>query len=98
MKISVSEHTFVNRFDEMNRGNNFSRDARRAMFEYFEDLDEQCGTETELDVIAVCCEWSEYESLEEFRKDYGEEYQTLDDVRDATRVIEFDGGFVIQQF
>lgn len=98
MKITVNEHTFVNRFDEMNRGSQFSREARLAMFEYFEELDEQCETETELDVIGVCCEWAEYESLEEFRKDYGEEYQTMDDVRDATQVIEFDGGFVIQQF
>lgn len=98
MKITVSEHTFVNRFDEMNRGSHFSREARFAMFEYFEELDEQCGTDTELDVIAVCCEWSEYESLEDFRKDYGEAYQSMDDVRDATQVIEFDGGFVIQQF
>jgi hypothetical protein len=39
----------------MDRGNQFSYEALNMLFNYFEEFD----PEIELDVIAICCEYSE---------------------------------------
>ena len=51
-------------------------------------------------MIALCCEYIEYEDLKEFQSDYGNEYESLEDIRDHTQVIEIENsdGFIIQQF
>ena len=59
MKTTITEHDFTEAFRQV-RPDNFSYEGLRHMFEAFEELDEDCGTETELDVIAICCEFSEY--------------------------------------
>jgi hypothetical protein len=52
--------------------------------------------------VAICCDWSEYESLKAFNSDnyYDEpsKYESLDDLRDMTTVIEFDGGIIVGAF
>ena len=87
MKKTINEFNFVMAFDEMGMGANFSRAGRYALYEYLTDLEEDCGIEYELDVIGLCCEFTEYESLEEFRENYGEEYQTFEDIADRTIII-----------
>ena len=51
------------------RKDQFTYDALKAIFEYFDNLDEDMRgyqshgyDETEYDPIAICCEWSEYPS------------------------------------
>ena len=73
MKRNVNEYDFVRSFDEMNRGDNFSRAGRFALFEYLTDLEDDCGIEFELDVIALCCDFSEY-TLEEYNNAYDTQY------------------------
>ena len=71
----------------------------RALFEYLVSLEEDTGEEMELDVIGICCEFYEYEDLKEFQENYGDEYQTIEDIEDQTTVIPVDGDrFIIQQF
>lgn len=65
MKKEINESEFIKEFDECNRSNNFSVEGRRALFNYF-DEDENF----ELDVIAICCGFSEYENVEEYLNDY----------------------------
>lgn len=97
----VNESMFVDAFDRMDRSENFTRAGRRALFQYFEELDDnQHGDDhpgTELDVIAICCNFSEYADLDEFYRDFdAEEYPDLDAVRDETVVIEVGAdGFII---
>lgn len=100
MKESVNFYRFCDRFKEMNRNNNFSYEGKRALFDYLEEYEEETGEEIELDIIALCCEYVEYANLAEFQKDYGEEYTSIDDIRDNTQVIEIEGseGFIIQNF
>jgi hypothetical protein len=69
MKETVTQNTFIDRFDEIGRGSNFSREARLALFEYYEQLGEDCG-EIEFDPIAICCDWSEYEGPRVFAYEY----------------------------
>ncbi len=100
MKQSINESQFIQAFDNMNRSNNFSYEGRQALFEYLEDYEASTGEEIELDIIALCCEYTEYESLEEFQKDYNkEDYESIEDIEDSTQVIHIDDeSFIIQQF
>jgi hypothetical protein len=100
MKKTISKYEFIEAFDDYNRSDNFSVAGREALFEYFEELEQDCGIEIEFDVIAICCEYSEYEDLEEFQANYGEEYGSLEDIREEAPVIEIPGGdsFIVQSF
>ena len=40
------------------------------MFRYYEETEDAIGEETELDVIAICCEWCEHDT-ESIIADYG---------------------------
>jgi hypothetical protein len=105
MKTTVTEYQFVESFRACGRESQFSVPARRAIFAYLEDFEDQTGTETELDPIAVCCEFAEYPSALEAAKAYGyqegvdsKEETPLEWLQNRTQVIEFEGGIVIQQF
>ena len=99
MKKTISKYEFVKEFDEYNRGNNFSYEGREALFDYLEEYEESTGEEMELDVIGLCCDFTEYESLEEFNNNYNYECETIDDIGYYTQVIDIDGTrFIIQDF
>jgi hypothetical protein len=48
----------------------WSWNGARALAEYLEHLEEETGEEMELDVCAIRCDLSEYNSLEEWAADY----------------------------
>jgi len=99
MKQTIGIHQFNKAFEDMNRLTNFSYEGRKALFDYLEQYEQDTGSEVELDVIALCCEYSEYDNLAEFQKDYGKEYESMKDIEDATQVIKIDDeSFIIQQF
>ena len=94
----INEYDFIKAFEQV-RPDNFSRAGLSALYDYFEQLEEDIGNPIELDVIAICCEYSEYESLEEFQEDYGDDYQSIDEIEQVTTVISVDdSGFIILQF
>lgn len=72
MYIQINENDFIQAFDNYNRSENFSIDARRALFDYLCELEESCNP-IELDVIAICCDYSEA-TFKEIADDYGIEY------------------------
>jgi|TARA_Y100000034_G_C6857673_1_gene390002 hypothetical protein len=99
MKQSVNMYQFERAFKNMDRGEQFSYDGLKALYEYLVEYEEDTGTEVELDVIALCCEYAEYDSLEEFQADYGEKYESIEDISDETALIPIDdNAFIIQQF
>ena len=96
---TINEYDFIKEFHKMGRGNNFSTSGLIALYEYLEMLGDDLGQEIELDVIVLCCEYAEYDNLEEFQADYGDEYETIEDIQSATSVIMIDDdSFIIQQF
>ena len=98
MKQTINEFDFVQGFKEL-RPDNFSKAGLFALYDYLEQLEDDIGEEIELDVIALCCEYAEYDSLAEFREDYGEDYNTMQDIEYHTTVIMIDNeSFIIQQF
>lgn len=100
MKQAVNFTDFVDAFRDMNRDNQFTYLGKRALFDYLESLEDDTGQEIELDVIALCCEYSEYENLKEFQEAYSsEDYQTIEDIENQTTVIKIDDeAFIIVAF
>lgn len=93
MKQTVTEYEFIKAFNDYNRSDSFSIPARKALFNYYTDLEEDSGEEMELDVIGICCEWVEYDSELEALDEYG--FESLDDFYNKTIVIELDNGHVL---
>ena len=99
MKQSVNMYDFERAFKNFERMNNFSYDGLKALFEYLEDYEEDTGEEIELDVIALCCDYAEYDSLNEYNSDYGTKYSEIDAIQDDTTLIKIDdNSFIIQQY
>jgi hypothetical protein len=93
----------------MGRADQFSYDGLQALFEYLEQYEEDTGEAITLDVIALCCEYSEYSDALEAATEYGfeadadqddDEQQTLarEWLQNQTQVIEHKSGIIIQQF
>ena len=102
MKQSVNEYDFIDAFRNYFGGQyktNFSYEGLKALFEWFEELENDTGEEMELDVIAICCDFSEYESLKEYNEYYDKEYEEIDEIADDTTLIKIDDErFIIQQY
>jgi hypothetical protein len=78
--------------DMMNRegsdyANQFSYEALGLLFEHLSELDEDYEFET----IGICCDWTEYKSIEAARK----EYRVDGDLEDNTIVLKDDSGIVV---
>tara|TARA_R100000655_G_scaffold77417_2_gene116596 strand:+ start:228 stop:524 length:297 start_codon:yes stop_codon:yes gene_type:complete len=98
MKRTIDEYQFCNWF-EKNRPNNFSYEGRKALYEMLTNYEEHTGEEIEFDPIAFCCEYIEYEDMEEFWLDYDRsDYPDEESIMDATFYWAFGDSFIIQQF
>ena len=104
MKQTVNEYQFERAFNEC-RPNDFSYKGLKALFDYLEEYEEETGQELELDVIAICCDFTEYEDLKEFQGEYydevkGDKYEDIEEIEQETIVIPIPDtdGFIIQQF
>lgn len=81
MKTTITSASFVQAFRDMGRMDNFSREGLEILFDYFEQYEQDCGVEMELDVVAICCDFSE-SSIENIIQDYGIDVSEADDVTD----------------
>jgi len=98
MKQTISLYQFRDQFMAC-RPDNFSYPGLVALWEYFEEYEQDTGEEIELDIIAICCEYSEFTSLKDFQASYGRRYKTLTDIATYTTVIPIPGsGFIIGGF
>ena len=100
MILHIDENDFIKAFKEMGRQDQFSLDALTALHDYFTQAEEDLGEQIELDVIGICCEFSEG-TLEYFKEIYEipEDEDAIEYLRDRTQVIEIpSGGLVIADF
>tara|TARA_R110000796_G_scaffold16882_2_gene52363 strand:+ start:142 stop:444 length:303 start_codon:yes stop_codon:yes gene_type:complete len=100
MKQTINFYDFSEAFRNAGRANQFTYGGQRALFEYLEQYEEDCDTEIEFDVIALCCEYVEYESLEDFHLEYDkEDYPDLDTLSEHTQLIKINSdSFIIACF
>ena len=96
---TIDLYDFRRAFSDYDRTNNFSHGGLDALFRWLDELSVDTGEPYELDVIALCCEFTEYSDLAEIQETYSStDIDSIDDLRDHTSVIEFDGGIIIQDF
>jgi hypothetical protein len=91
MKQTIGFCQFRDAFINYDRKENFSYEGSKALFEYLEQYEEDCGEEIELDVVALCCEYSE-EQFSDIKANYSNlNIETIDDLREHTQVIVVSG-------
>lgn len=66
MKTTVSRYDFERAFADYGRKDQFSYEALGLLFSYLEEYEESTGEEIELDVIALCCDYSEESAADIF--------------------------------
>ena len=76
----LSERDFIREFGHMGRGDQFSDEALQTIFHYLDDI----GHPVEMDVIAICCDFSEHPSIEDAAKAYD---MTPGELQDSTLVL-----------
>lgn len=94
---------FLEEFEKHGRENQFSYEGKKALFQYLNELSEDIGEPIELDIVAICCEFTEYSNLKEFNNDYehyiGDDVDSIDDIQQYTTLIPInDEAFIIQDF
>ena len=94
----VTREQFVHRFMTM-RPNQFSYEGLSALYDHLDELSEDMHKDIELDVIAICCEYAEYDTIEEVLKDY-DHIKDREDLEDNTVVIDIpnEKSLIIGQF
>lgn len=92
---------FAQRFEAYGRGNQFSRAALEALFDRLSEFEDSYR----LDVIELCCEWTEYDDaglLEDFghlaESGSRSVSELLEALSDETEVLAFDGGWLVRGF
>lgn len=99
MYTRISKYDFMEAFRSRDRYEQFGYDALSALFDYFEDVEKDIGVGVELDVIAICCDYT-VSTLKEIRDEYAldEDVDVLEYLMDNTIVVvEFDDGRVLYQ-
>ena len=104
MKDTINKNQFISWFRSSDTyKNNFSREGLSALFDYLEEMEASIGEELEFDPIALCCEYSEYESLNDLIADYMVDFPSdlgIEYFENRTTVIPIKetNGIIIQQF
>lgn len=106
---TIDKHAFIDAFKQSSRKDQFSHEALEAIFEYLEEYSDSTGEPVELDIVAICCDWTEADwktIAEDYRIDledcdYDEE--RIEAVRyyleDETQCVELsEGSFVYVNF
>ena len=100
MKQYISKYHFTNWFLSSDTyKNNFSYEGLNSLFDYLEELEEDMGKEMEFDPVAICCEYSEYENLEEIKNNY-DCIENYEDLENNTSIIKIENTdrLIIQDF
>ena len=75
MKETVTLSTFRDAFRAI-RPNNFSYEGLEVLFDYLTEYEASSGEEMELDVIAICCDYTE-STLAELEAEFNREFEDL---------------------
>lgn len=85
MKNTVDLYQFRNEFQSI-RPNNFSYEGLSVLFDYLEELESDSGVEMELDVIALCCDFSE-DHYEDIASNYEIDLSDCDSDEDKLQAV-----------
>jgi len=108
MKQTVGFSEFQDSFQRL-RPSNFSLEGLGILWDYLEQYEQDCGAEMELDVVAICCDFSEsdWQSIaEDYDFDLSEcetDDEKIEEVKkcleeNGALIGEVEGGFVYRDF
>jgi hypothetical protein len=66
---TINFYAFEQAFRNYDRFDNFGYDGLRILFEYLEQYEEDTGEQIDLDVVALCCDYS-HSTVAELIQDY----------------------------
>ena len=109
---TLSKSSFIDAFKQSSRKDQFSYSALEAIFDYLEEYSDSTGEPVELDIVAICCEWSEAHwsdiareysvDLNDFADDEDDDERiqaVYETISDQTTMLDLgDGNFVFIQF
>ena len=98
MYQTITQNMFIDAFvaSDKHTTHGFSYDGLDALYDYLTELEEDCGRGEEFDLVAIRCEYSEYESLKDAAKDY---CMDADELYSSTVVLDLpQGGVIIEVF
>lgn len=97
---TIDESLFISRFEDYKRvvtsenpNGNFTYKGLRALFEYLESYEDDTSDKIELDVIALCCDYSEYKDLKEYFNNYGHEEFIKEKIEEFEDLLKSDSDF-----
>lgn len=85
MKTTVHFDDFRHAFNSI-RPDNFSREALEQLFDYFEAYERDTGEEIELDVIAICCDYTA-QNYKDIAEAYGIDLDDQDSEEDQCKQV-----------
>jgi hypothetical protein len=91
-KLDLNE--FKDQFYAYGRGNKFSTSGLRVLFEYLDNMSEDIGQDIEIDVISLCCDYSEGK-ISSVLLDMG--CETLEELEENTTVLRIDADNIVWQ-
>lgn len=98
---TITKYEFEDAFKGGQYRNNFSYEGLAALFEWLENLEDDTGEQIELDVVAIACDFAEYECFDCLNEAYDDKFGSVEDLEDYTTVIEVGQDtdrIIIQQF
>ena len=78
MKQTINASAFIDAFHAFKRYDQFGYKALQILFSYLEELEQDTGEEMELDVIALCCDYST-DTWEEIAEQHSIDLSDCDD-------------------
>ena len=64
---TISQYQFVGAMQDA-RPNNFTVSGLRVLFDYLDEMSDDCGTDLEFDAISIACGYSEMDALEVYNR------------------------------
>ena len=93
----INESQFIQAFKGWDTyKDNFSYEGLKELYQFFEELEED-ENGIELDVVAICCEFSEYEDIEDYNEQNKTYFEHWEDLQHETLVLGAENGNLIVQ-
>ena len=100
MKKTITKQDFINEFKNSYRKDNFSTQGLEKLFDYFEYFEDETNEQIELDIIAICCDFTEYTSLKDLQNSYdvpNDFAKAKEYLNERTQVVYFEKNCILIQ-